>query len=110
MANVTVAWAAEVGVISWRDWRNAKRLPFPSEVLATFLIFGLLSVLPDSTGNLAPLLGWGLVLATVVHAFDPSKLGASPAMSGINVSPNTTGPSVTSATPVTLTPLQGGQQ
>lgn len=104
----TIAWAAEVGVIAWRDWRNSKRLPYPSEVLATFLIFGLLSLLPDSTDPLGPLLGAGIVIATVLKAFDPTKIGVPAfASGGPSLAANTAGPSVPVASSVQLAPVGG---
>lgn len=102
----TVAWAAEVGVIAWRDWRNNKRFPYPSEVLATFVIFGLLSLLPDSTDPLGPLFGFGIVIATLLNAFDPTKLGAPAfAQGGPAISPNGASAPVTG--PTVLAPTGG---
>lgn len=72
---IAAAWLAELSLIIYRDYRSGGRLPFPSEFLATFAIFGLLDMLPESGANLAAALGWGIVAATALHVFDPSKLG-----------------------------------
>jgi hypothetical protein len=68
---LALAWLAEIILISVRDYRNSSRLPWPSELLATFIFFGALSVLPDGPGPAA--VGWGFVAATYLGIYDPSK-------------------------------------
>lgn len=71
---LTVPWITEIVVIGWRDFKNHKRPPYPSELLATFVIFGLLS-LPASNENFAKaaqLFGWGIVMATFFNFVDPT--------------------------------------
>lgn len=93
------AWMAEMLIIGWRDWHNSKRLPYPSELLTTFALFGVLSVLPDSTSPLPALLGAAVVIATLVDAFNPAAIGTgSSAFSSIPIKPLTTGKSVAPST------------
>lgn len=71
MSAVVGAWAVEIGVIAWRDRKQHKRFPVPSEVLSTFVIFGALAIIPEPYDQLAGIAGWGLVVASVVGAYDP---------------------------------------
>lgn len=70
MNPVFIPWAVELGLITWRDVRNDGHVPFPSEFLATFAVFGVLSLVPgDSEFHpWATLLGWGFVVATFLSA------------------------------------------
>lgn len=65
-----LAWGAEVGIIAIRDLVGPRRLPLPSELLATFIVFGGLSVLSESSTfkGAANATAWGLVLATVLSS------------------------------------------
>jgi hypothetical protein len=69
---VVLPWLAEIGLITWRDMRNNKRPPLPSELLATFVVFGTLSLIPQEYGTVAGLAGWGFVVATLLNAVSPS--------------------------------------
>lgn len=79
MTGVTAAWLAEIAVISWKDWQGkgaggAKRLPWPSELLATFLLFGLLSLAPPGDWGLAAAaVGWGFVASTFLGIYAPGR-------------------------------------
>jgi hypothetical protein len=74
---LTAAWIAEIVVIAWRDWvgkgaSGDKHLPWPSELLATFILFGALSLAPEGEwGTAAAALGWGFVAATFLGAYEP---------------------------------------
>ena len=63
------AWAVEVGVIGVRDLSGpARRFPLPSELLATFVVFGALSVVAGNPAGRRPAnaVAWGLVVATLL--------------------------------------------
>jgi len=78
---VLAAWLAEVIVISAKDWQGkgaggSKRLPWPSELLATFILFGVLSLAPEGEWSLAAAaLGWGFVAATFLGIYAPGRKG-----------------------------------
>lgn len=61
---LAAAWLFEVGIITVRDFATVKRPPLPSELLATFVVFGLLSVVPAPKATTAA--GWGIVIATLL--------------------------------------------
>lgn len=75
MNPLLVPWLAEIGLITWRDVKNDNRPPFPSEVLATFVIFGGFSLIPNE--KVGSLMGWGIVVATLLNVFDPQNVGSS---------------------------------
>jgi len=65
---VFTAWLVELGIIAVRDLTTAKRLPLPSELLASGVIFGALGGLAESQtfNTAAKATAWGLVLATLI--------------------------------------------
>lgn len=94
MDAVKVAWLAEVVLLFWRDKRNANRLPWPSELLATFVLYGTLSVLPGNAGKVGAALGWGVVVATFLGIWTPTpgnltKVSApSNPLAPVHINPN----------------------
>lgn len=70
MGPVMAAWLVEVGIISVRDLVGPRRLPLPSELLATFVVFGGLALTAESPTFKGPAnaTAWGLVLATVLSS------------------------------------------
>jgi hypothetical protein len=75
---VIVPWLAEIILISWRDLLGHskstpgdKRLPWPSELLYTFVLFGVLSVLPGQGQRVGAAIGWGVVVATLLQVWSP---------------------------------------
>lgn len=86
MNPVVIPWLVEIGIISWRSLSGAhfstqksgqgsfaqsviktsgvKRPPLPSELLATFVIFGTYAVISEKNAQIGQLLAWGTVLAT----------------------------------------------
>lgn len=70
MTPVLLAWGAEAAIITVRDLTGPKRFPLPSEFLATFVVFGGLSVLSESSTfrGAANATAWGLVLATLLSS------------------------------------------
>lgn len=70
MGPVTIAWLAEIGIIGVRDLSQAKRLPLPSELLATFVVFGGLGLMAESptVRGAANATAWGIVIATLLSS------------------------------------------
>lgn len=91
MGPVMAAWLVEVGIISVRDLVGPRRLPLPSELLATFVVFGGLTLTAQSPTfrGAANTTAWGLVLATILSSkvdvlrpvgdFMSGQTGAGPA-------------------------------
>jgi hypothetical protein len=67
---VTVAWLAEVGIIAVRDLAGPRRFPLPSELLSTFVVFGGLGLVSQSSAarGAASATAWGIVVATLLSA------------------------------------------
>lgn len=65
-------WMAEIGIVSWRSVVRDKRPPLPSELLATFVIFGAFSIVSVSQPKIGSALGWGIVIATGLSLWDPT--------------------------------------
>jgi hypothetical protein len=62
----------ECAVVTYRDLSVQKVLPPPSDYVAVALIFGGLSLLPESASGFASLTGWGFVVATLLNLWSPS--------------------------------------
>lgn len=84
MTGLVTAWLAEVVIISYRATQKGTNegtaqvpLPRPSQYAASFLIFGVLGMLPDRFQNVATMVGWGLVVATFLNLYNPIKAGQS---------------------------------
>jgi hypothetical protein len=86
MTSVTLAWLAELVVITYRSakqegvgklgiTRPIPHLPMPSEYAATFVVYGALSLIPGQGEQVAGYIGWGIVLATVLNLWDPRSVG-----------------------------------
>jgi hypothetical protein len=92
MTGVLTAWLVEVCIITYRDTQKGKNqgtaqlsLPMPSVYASTFLIFGVLGLLPARAMTVANLAAWGLVVATFLNLWAPLTGGqthASVAQSG----------------------------
>jgi len=83
MSPLLFAWLAEAGLMTYRIAKNGRpnqpgqKIPWPADYLATFVIYGTLSVIADVSpewGRFANVFGWGLVAATVLNFFDPANL------------------------------------
>ena len=72
MSPIVAPWTAEILLISWRSVRRDKRPPYPSELLATFVIFGAASLVANSQPKVAGVFAWGVVIATALNYFDPA--------------------------------------
>lgn len=72
MGGVFLAWLVEVGIISVRDLSGPRRLPLPSELLGSMVVFGVLGVVGESDTFRRPVtvVAWGLVLSTVLAAYN----------------------------------------
>lgn len=70
MNAVFLAWIVEVGFIGVRELSSNHRLPLPSQLIASALVFGGLSIAAESETFSTPAaaLAWGLVLGTLVGA------------------------------------------
>ena len=72
---------AEVAVIIYRDVKNGSaqnnpvpHLPLPASITSVVIVYGILSLLPESWESATVLMGWGLVVATLLNAFTPRPL------------------------------------
>ena len=71
---------AEIAVITYRDVRNGTNVanpvphfPLPSQYVSVFVVYGLLSLFPDTAKDLASTIGWGFVVATVLNLWKPGN-------------------------------------
>lgn len=66
------AWAVEIGLITINDLGRNRRLPLPSEFLATFIVFGALTAIGGNPTARRPagLVAWGLVIATAIGGYE----------------------------------------
>jgi len=69
---------AETIVITYRDVKNGSNkdnpiphFPLPSQYVSVVTIFGLLAFLPERADRVGSLIGWGLVVATVLNLWTP---------------------------------------
>ena len=79
-AGLTGAFAAEVAIISWRDYHTYQVLPLPADLAGAAIIFGILGLLPDSASRAAGAFGWAFVIASYLNLWNPSSpthLGAA---------------------------------
>lgn len=64
-------------LVTYRDVKAGTNLlnpiphvPLPSQYASVILVYGALSLLPDSASTLASILGWGFTLAVALNMFD----------------------------------------
>lgn len=62
----------ESAIVTWRDLSQTKVPPPPSDFVAVVIIYGGLSLVPDSGSGFASLVGWGFVVATFLNLWSPS--------------------------------------
>jgi hypothetical protein len=100
---VMVAWMVETGIIAIRDLTGPKRLPLPSELLATFIVFGGLALATESPTfrGAANATAWGMVIATALSTRVDFQRPVGEFMSG-------RGPAATTPTP-THPPVLGAK-
>ena len=105
---VLLAWAVEVGLITWRDLTNKtdknhtiNGFPLPADYLATFIVFGTLGLVPKGNGGAsraATLAAWAFVIATYMNALPavvnpsgtPAAKGAATGSTPQNPAPSST--------------------
>ena len=76
---VTSAWLAELIVIAYRGGKQTgavrpiPHLAMPSEYASTFIVYGALSLIPNSSpyARVAGIFGWGIVAATLLNLWSP---------------------------------------
>jgi len=80
MSSLLAAWLAEMALITYRGAANGgtkdnpiPHLPLPSQYVGSFIIYGALSLIPGEGQRIASAAGWGLVVATFLNLWDPSK-------------------------------------
>lgn len=61
----------ETALVSWRDLKQEKIPPPPSDYVAIALIYGGLALFPESASTFTSLFGWGLVIATFLDFWSP---------------------------------------
>jgi hypothetical protein len=79
------AWFASLGITTWRTVTKLQRPPLPSEIVASMIVFGGLSLVSssDTAAPAATLFGWGVVVAQFLGFFPAtpgSDLNAPPAV------------------------------
>lgn len=77
MDPLILPWLVEVGIITWRDISQQHRPPLPSEMLATFVVFGGFSLIAAQDSRVGKALGWGIVIATALNVFNPQATSVS---------------------------------
>lgn len=83
MSGLALAWMAEAGLMTYRIVHTGRppeagggRVPWPADYVATFIIFGGLSLVAElgpEWATVASVTGWGLVLATILNLVDPAQ-------------------------------------
>jgi len=97
------AFFIQLGVITYRDVTQGGdktgpggtapiNAPLPSQYLSAILIYGVLGVMPASTAPLPGLIGWGLVVATMLNLWTPGSANAANAANAKLGSALTTAP------------------
>jgi hypothetical protein len=109
MNMLTWPWLTEVVIITWRDIKNKQRPPIPSELLASFIVFGALSVAQtsESMNKAATVFGWGIVIATFFNFVDPTfSKNPGKNQAAQNVTPITTAGAAAAQTPLPGSPFK----
>lgn len=68
----------ETALVTYRDVSKEKVPPPPSDYVAIAIIYGLLGLLPESGQGFANVVGWGLVVATLLNFWSPSNPTGKP--------------------------------
>lgn len=106
MKPIVAAAIAETIVITYRDIKNGSNkdnpiphLPIPSQYTSVVLIYGALAFAPEVASNVAGMIGWGFVVATVLNLWTP---GGSVKLATANASAPTSSPPPSTVSPSTL--------
>lgn len=100
MNGVFLAWLVEAGIVTYRDLTSKKStntiagLPLPADYLATFIVFGSLSLLAqaESARTFASVTAWGFVGSTLLNLFNPAVKAPATASASSTPAATTTGP------------------
>lgn len=112
MGSLMFAWFAEMGLITWRDFKNGRTvlgMPPPSDYMATFIVFGALTAIAQTENgrSFAAITGWSLVLASVLNVVNPTFVSPAGAQTTTTTSAPLAGQSLsgsTAATPTSTAP------
>jgi len=88
---------AETALVTYRGVINKTNVnnpiphfPLPSQLVSVVVVYGALSIFPDSANRLASLLGWGFVVATALNVWSPGgKVATTNATVASNVTAGT---------------------
>jgi hypothetical protein len=86
MSSLLTAFFAEVALISYRQYAGSGvsgggiqvpqqaplNLPLPSAYTAPIIFYGALALVPGQGQHIAGMIGWGIVIATLLNLWDPS--------------------------------------
>ena len=77
MNPVLAPLALETVLVTWRAVQDGKNLPvaympLPSTYTSILIVFGGLSLLPDSAKQVQSIAAWGFVIATALNFWTPS--------------------------------------
>lgn len=61
-----VCFILTLSVITWGDLTKCKQLPWPPRFIATGLMFGILDMASGVLGEIAPMVGVGIVIAALL--------------------------------------------
>lgn len=72
MRGLLAAALVEAAIVTYRDLSAQKVLPPPSDYVAVAIIYGGLSLFPESGAGFASVVGWGFVVATFLNLWSPA--------------------------------------
>lgn len=110
MDNLLLPWMVEIGLVSWRTVKFGGRPPLPSELLASFVIFGGFSIIPNR--KIGTTMGWGIVVASALNLLPSivsgpsSKTNRNPFGAALGIDPSLT----PGAKPIPQEQIKGLQQ
>jgi hypothetical protein len=95
------AWLAELVLITYRSAKQTNGavrpiplLALPSEYASTFIVYGALSLVPDSSpwSRVAGYFGWGIVAASLLNLWNPpGSTNAAPTVKQVATTPTAKG-------------------
>ena len=80
MSSLLAAFFTQLVIVSYRDFSGGLEvpgrapigLPLPADYTAPIIVYGALALFPDSAKPVAGMIGWGLVVATLLNLWNPS--------------------------------------
>lgn len=106
MGGILSAWFAEVVLITYRGVKGGttgpiKGLPLPADYVGSTIIYGGLGLLGNTkAAPVAAMIGWGLVVSTLLNLFTPKN--------PTNLKPAAAAQGATSNAPKTAAPAKQG--